>query len=335
MKKSLITMFAITLWFALVSGVTMSYFTAQSDEIITPFTVGTLQVESLNPQVPTDWSNWSPFSPQVVTWTFKNVGNKSAYLRAGISTQWATVSDQVCTDQSAWAGLAKGASPDAFPFGTVPSTGNQWRYFELLSMPQTMTLNYGANELPMGTVEFKLSQDTNQLIAQVILDPGWAMRTGNAHLHITNNAGDYKLGPPPTPDLGSFNHSDFDYTNSLFTVNLPSANFDVSQPMYVALHLGVKNCVAGSESVITGDDFSSNPTWTQYDPLWQRSNIDGKWYYCPIVLPGQTVNLTFVVSLSPDEPAPLGSDYSIGLTLDAIQTTNGAVDMWPYKPPCP
>ena len=332
MKKSLITMFAITLWFAMVSGVTMSYFTAQSESMITPFTVGTLQVAASPPTVLTNWNNWSPTSPQTVTWTFENVGNKSAYIRAGISTQWAVGAPPKEEDPSAWAGFAKGVSPDAFPFGPVSSGGNQWRYFQLSGMPRTMTLTHGANELPLGTVEFKLSQDAKQLIAEVKLDQGWEMRPGNAHLNITNSAGDYKPGAPPSPKLGKFSHTTFDYVNKLFVVDLTKATFDYKKPMFVALHLGVKSSAAGSTSVIYGDDASTNPIWTPSDPhLWKRGN-DKKWYYCPIVLPGETVNLTFTVALDPDVSAPFGSNYSIGLTLDAIQTTNGAVSLWEHRP---
>ena len=331
MKRALLTMLALTLWLAMVSGATISYFTAQYEVDPIPFTTGTVKVHADALSVGGMSSDWAPGLDNAldIAWAFENTGTKTAFLRAKIDTKWTITQEGTVTSPTAWAGLMDAPEGSADYAKPYQHGGNSPRYFKVTSqtpLPKSIVLAAGADQDEVG--EATLSKDGTNLYIQLNLDPEWNLRIEDgdyqAHLHISDEL-DFPNGN------GRMNCNDtFVPSSNRFVVPLASVNFD---PMYIAIHLGITKTTSSATVELSGD---TNTIWTLVGPNWTLG-ADGWWYHCGIVQPGEVVPLSFQVTLTSlnldDDMTLRGAEYTADLTVEAIQTTNGsAADQWPLRP---
>ena len=326
MKKALLTMFVLTLWLALVSGATMSFFTAQAEGGPIPFTTGTVEVHADAMSVG-GGDNWTPANPLDIGWLLQNNGTKTAYLRAKIATKW-LINSEGMGSETAWAGIT--TVPNNHPDYAQPISkdkggdqGNVSRYFtvdpESLGTGKTIAIAVGKPQDVIGSAT--LSTEGSNLIIQLDLEDGWRVDEDEvgyqAHLHIVDTV-DF----PNNNGHMNYTHT-FDAAINRFVVPLVDIKFN---PMFIAIHLGITKATSSGTVELPGD---INTIWTLTEPNWTLGG-DGWWYYCGIVQPGEVVPLSFQVTLTSlnldDDMTLRGAEYTADLTVEAIQTTHGAVE---------
>lgn len=326
MKRALLTMLALTLWLAMVSGATMSYFTAHADGGIIPFTTGTVEVNG-NAQSVIGSDNWVPSVPVNVAWVLQNIGTKQSFVRAKVEPRWIVQTGTTGSTESAWAGLVEVADTDPnYAVATRGGGGNAARRFTIASLPRTIVLAYGSNQVQIGTAA--ITKDDTFLYVSLHLNQGWRVVESKdgyeAHLDISDDL--TKINS--SPGKMKFNRT---FLPTLNTFKVRLTDIDVSKTMYAAIHLAVAQ-VSSNTEVLSG---YINTTWASLGN-WAKGT-DDYWYYCGPVAPNQAVPLSFSVTLNTlNLPGGggtlLGADYTVDLTVEAIQVTNGAVTLWPNRP---
>lgn len=87
MRNICISVFLLLACLIMLSSMTSSYFSTQSDLNDIFNTAGVLEIE-LDASCDSGWDDWKPNEAKQVTWSIRNIGNKKAYLRVEITGQW-------------------------------------------------------------------------------------------------------------------------------------------------------------------------------------------------------------------------------------------------------
>lgn len=316
MKNIVILLSLIILTLSIITGASLAYFEDVSNGTAVFFKAGNLEVDITRESVGIE-NDWIPNEENPVSWSFTNTGTKSAYIRAKIKSQW-KLKDQ---DESAWAGTTIGENPDAVAYTTA---GNPRRYIHLKELPRDILIYYGNKQIPIANARFQLDEDQSNLIVSVDIYDGWTL--GKMHLYLTENSDDFDGNNNGHLPPGQFPYHQYPGQGNSFIIPVEaifkdSLPDDISYPnIYAALHI---------------EAFSNNGTVDDRNVDWKIVSeepwvigVDGYWYLLRPLLPGETVDISFVIKLlaiDDDVYDYKNAKYSIDLKLDYIQSSNDAI----------
>lgn len=292
-SKVVMSIMVIGLAACLVGGSTAAWFYAESPQLQSMFTAGTVDISG--GEVVTDF-----VYGETLTWDITNNGSKNAFLRVKIEGDSEDEGETECVSgESAW---TKGT-----PFGA------NWAMYFDYTVGEVKTVNFMAGQHHLaGTVTARIIGD--DLHVNINLANDWTM--GETHLYVkavapTNSA----------PGLLGHKHSIPPGSTSDEYI-IPLSTFGSSNPtiLYIAAHAEE---VAGCYTI--GGGSSGSITWNLCENSPWSLGTDGWWYYCTPVPPGESVEICLT-------PYGSGTgEYQ--LEAEAVQASNGAINfIWPGHP---
>lgn len=322
----------------LIVGSTYSYFTAGTNASDVAFTLGQLDIEITEQPDSNSLTNWEqgPDNAKTLSWTFKNTGSKTAYLRAKLDSFWEIPDQGHDCGGTAWAGKTEGTTPSAIGYH---NQGNPFRYFEFDSEETSTTrdLAMGNGQETVGSLAVELIENVSGSVLRFEVNIDQEFDAKDLHLHISNSKSTYDVSPPPlAPGNFKYKNNDFTGAGSFYSIEINSGDVseDFNEKMYIAFHISLE-CESESDSgETTFESGEQNASWEVIDSSKWEKGSDGYWYYSDIVELGEEVVLEFTIEMISLDGYK-NAKYFIDLTLDAVQTTNNSLDSnwpnWPYN----
>ena len=329
--RSLIIISLVTL--LIVAGTTMAWFT---DDYTIPsaaeMVVGTLDFEITDASVITEGEGepesgeegggdsqtleWKAGERKKLSWTFENIGTKTAFFRArpeGIFAQYIEKYD------AAWG--------EGFPF-SVGRQGNWAMYFEYDVLEKTVRLVAGPEQVDVGTV--RVWQEGGKLYVEIRTKDGWKMIGSHVHLAETADgfptAGNGNGIQDPIPD--KFDYKERHYLAESYTYEIDLSDFPSGiPPALIAVYTSL---VGGTETVEGTINWSLPEGSPWKEGVDSKGKPDGWFYYCHPIRSGEKI--TLVVRGCLGDNAADGS-CKVKLKAESVQTTHGAAkEIWPNWP---
>ncbi len=325
--RLLIAIPLIILMGALVAaGFSMAWFGDAELPSSVSYTLGTVELDITDVQTTLERVNdeflWDADEPTAeFTWTLKNAGTKSAFLRARLIEEFEFI-------------LAESDSATAAEADTYHEDGRHkyifdkhawFTYFKYtMGEDETAVFVVGSKHDHVGEVDLEVVE--GELRVVITLDEGYYMR--EAHLHIDADIEEF-LNPAGNPAPGQFDwkSGDIQPPEASYTFSVPVADSDLGTRVYVAVH-------ASLMEVLSYEEGDSPVTWELTDgcPYEWRLGDDGWWYYCsPGGVPaGEEVTLCLTGTLG--DEVRVGA-YRVEVEAEVLQASSEALEHeWPYAP---
>lgn len=88
MKKTFSLLISLVACIVMVSGFSLAYLTDKEEDSQIHFTTGKLEVNVVKPTIDDNFDDWKPGQPKKISWTLKNIGTQSAFLRIYFNNSW-------------------------------------------------------------------------------------------------------------------------------------------------------------------------------------------------------------------------------------------------------